>query len=51
MMACPMGMIIRLRDKFFILGLYYDDYGLIHYTLSTYVFPVMACPMGMIIRL
>ena len=31
------------------LGLYYDDYGLIYFTLWTYVFPMMACPMGMII--
>ena len=40
-----MGPIIRNIE------LYYDDYGLIYFTLWTYVFPMMACPMGMIIRL
>ena len=29
----------------------HDDYGLIYFTLWTYIFPMMTCPMGMIIRL
>ena len=33
------------------MGLYYDDYGLIYFTFWTHVFPMMACPMGMLIRL